>query len=142
MKNLIRFSPITLLLLASCASTNDPGRIDNALLSELSPNNMAKVVDARATKDVAEDSLAEAERNTRWAGEQVELTRSNLKVARTELDDAKLAMVTAERSGTVSQLAKAKQAHEYSMARTDEVHEARKEYEVYRVKAEALKTGN
>lgn len=123
MKNLAQLTPITLLLLASCVSTSNPRRIDNALLSELSPSTMANVVEARATKDTAKDALAKAERDTQWAEEQVELTRSNLKVARTALDDAKLAMVTAERSGTISQLAAAKKSYEYAVVRTDAVRE-------------------
>lgn len=124
MKSLAQLTPITLLVLASCVSTaNNPSRIDSALLSELSPSTMAGVVEARATKNSAEDALAKAKRDTQWAEEQVELTRSNLKVVRTELDDAKLGMVTAERSGTVSQLEAAKKSYDYAVARADEVRE-------------------
>lgn len=123
MKTLARFMPIPLVVFASCASTSNLGRIDNALLSELSPSTMAGVVEARATKDSAEDALAKAQRDTQWAEEQVELTRSNLKVSRTEVEDANLAMITAERSGTVSQLEAAKRSYEYAVARADEVRE-------------------
>ena len=117
-------SQLTLvLLLTGCASTSRVARIDNALLSELPASSMAGIVEARATKDTAEDAVAKAERDEQWAKEQVEQTRSNLKVARTELDDAKLAMVLAERSGTVAQLEAAKKAFAYSSAHSDEVRD-------------------
>ncbi len=123
MKTLLKLTPFALLLLASCASTPNPGRVDNALLSEVPPSSMTTVIEARAARDIAEDAHAKAERDTDWAKEQVELTRSNLKVVRAELDDAKLAMVTAERSGTVGQLEAAKMTYEYALASADEARE-------------------
>lgn len=126
-------SHLTLALLITGCATSRVARIDNALLSELPSTSMAGIVEARATKDTAEDALAKAERDEKWAQEQVEQTRSTLKVARTELDDAKLALVLAERSGTVAQLEAAKKAFAYASARSDEVRDVlalrKREYE-------------
>lgn len=121
MKSQLNLLPLALLLLISCASTSSSSRIDNALLSELPPASMSAIVEARASKDTASDALAKAERDTQWAEEQGDLTRSNLIVARAELADAKLAMVTPESSGTLSQLEVAKRSYEYAVARADEV---------------------
>ena len=119
MKNPISLYALPSLLLAACNTA--PTRIDNALLSELDQSSMSGVVEARAHKDSAEDALAKAERDTQWAEEQAELTRSSLKVAQTSLADAKLGMVVADRSGTVGQLKAAEHAYDYAAARVDEV---------------------
>ena len=119
--NTKRFLKTLPILLLAAACTTGPERIDSALLSELQPGSMTRVVEARAVSDTADDAHAKAQRDTQWAEEQAELTRSSLKVARAGLDEAKHAMVVADRSGTVGQLRAAEHAHEYAIARVDEV---------------------
>ncbi len=102
-----------------CSALGKSPSIDSALLSELPESSMVSIVEARAAKDTFEDTYAKAKRDTKWSAEQVELSRSSLNVLRSELEDAKLAIVLSDRSGTTSQLASAQAAHEYALARAD-----------------------
>lgn len=122
---LLRTSLLVLTLaVSSCSSTPQaPDRLDDAMLSELSPAAMAGVVEARATKDAADDAHAKAKRDTQWAEEQVGLSRSALDVARAEVNEAKLALAVADKSGTGRQLDAASATYDYRLARSDQARE-------------------
>ncbi len=110
---------ISTTLLAACQT--NASRIDDALLAELQPTEMATVTQARNAQTSARDAHAKAMRDTAWAEQQVELARSSLKVSRNQVEDSKLAVSLTEKSGTGTELKAAEASYVFTLAGADEL---------------------
>lgn len=123
---------VALALTAGCASQRIQV-VDDAFLSEVSPEQKRLVHQARDKHYEATDALAKATRDSAWAKDQAELTRAELKSIEKELEEAELAMNLAEQNGTATELDLSKTRFEYLTAKADATREKlalrKREYE-------------
>ncbi len=107
---LIALAPVALLF-ASCSSAPHATRMNSSLLSGAPKEVKAPVNIARSEVAVAQDALANAQKQAKNAAEATGLAQQELNVAMAKVDQARVQAVIAERAATAEESQAAKAAY-------------------------------